>query len=119
MTAVSDAQLAGFLAQRRVAGVTITIGRAGQDPIEVLAVPGRSMHESQTETGQVLQTQARDYHILAADYDFGAGPVLPERFDTATEGGVTYTVLSLGGDAQFRYMDQGRAILRVHYKETA
>lgn len=118
MTAVSDAQLAGFLAQRNVAGVTITIGRGGQTR-SIVAVPGRSIHESQTETGQVLQTQARDYHILAKDYHFGSGPVLPERFDTATEGGVTYTVLSLGGDAQFRYMDQGRAILRVHYKETA
>lgn len=116
---MAAAQLAGFLAQRNVAGVSITIGRAGKTPISVVAVPGRSMHESVTETGQVLQTQARDYHVLAEDYDFGDGPVLPERFDTATDGGVVYTVLSLGGDAQFRFMDQGRAILRIHYKETA
>lgn len=119
MTALSAAQLAGFLAHRDVAGVTITLTRPGVGSVEVTAVPGRSLHESIAESGQVLQTQARDYHILAEDYDFGSGAVLPARFDTATEGGITYTVLSLGGDAQFRYMDNARAILRVHFKETA
>jgi hypothetical protein len=101
-----------------VAGETITATRGGQT-IELPAVIGASAIE--TVAGDTIeQSQSVDFIVSAVDYDFGGGPVEPERGDrfarTIGESTLVYEAMSMLGAAVFRYCDSSRLRLRIHSK---
>lgn len=117
-TPLERAALASYKGLQAVHNVDVTISRGAASTAVSKAVPGRSQHDV-TSNGQLVeQVQSRDFLILASDYKFNDVVSLPQRGDRITEdeSGKVYAVLAMGSEAQWRYMDQTRLVLRVHTK---
>lgn len=103
------------------AGLVVTLTRGADSVDNVAATDGASKFEVVTADGTVLNFQSVDFLILATDYDFGTGPVLPARADRIEKpdgGGVlTYEVVSQPGVQPYRFCDAARTLLRVHTKQ--
>ena len=109
-------------ALRGLAGEAITIRRKGKDAIKTTGVAGGTPIETIGDDGVAITSQAADWIVSAAAYNFGDGPVLPQRndeIDWIDAAGVThtYTVLPRGEDRCYRFTDQTRVQLRVHVVE--
>lgn len=118
MTTVFErAVISGFKAVRSVSGVSVTVTR-GATTISVVAVPGDAIHQYTQDDVVTSEVKTRDFLVLASDYDFGDGAVIPQRNDTIVHGSTTYKVLSDGGEIYFRYADPHHAVLRLHCKPT-
>lgn len=120
MTLIGDAAnwLFGMLNEHD--GVQVTITRSGESPITVTAVRGRTLYDQEGVDGDnpvSLRKRQRDYQIDVADYDFGSGPVDPQRGDVITDASENFRVLPDPGGHEFEYMDPGRTRFRIHTKE--
>lgn len=118
MTSFSTAIEGAYKAARAASGLSITYARPSTgNSVSITAVPGASVH-SMAKEGEVMEVvHSRDYLILASDLVLGGSTTEPTRHDTITEGGVTYKVLDLDGQPQWRYTDHTKVVLRVHTKE--
>jgi len=100
-------------------GVSVTYLRGG-DALPLTAVPAEDRYLADDGHGLLQQQFVRDYLLLAADLDFGAGPAEPQRGDRIKEAfGDTvkvYEVVALGGEPHWRYCDSGHQELRIHTK---
>jgi hypothetical protein len=94
----------------------------GADALALCATFGRKLFQlDDGQGGIVMEWTDRDFLVPAADLDFGAGPVLPERGDrveVATDEGtvLVYEVLAPGGEPPWRWSDPFRRTLRIHAK---
>lgn len=112
MSYFSDAIAAGLEDITAAAGEAGTLWR-GDVSVPVSAVPGDGVRRGQP--AEVIRLNSmRDWLILVADYDFGSGPVVPEREDQIKVAGVTYEVLP--GDNGDVYSAPSFAQYRVHTK---
>jgi len=103
-------------------GVPVTYHR-GADALPLTAVPAEDRYLADDGHGLLQQQFVRDYLLLAADLDFGAGPAEPQRGDLIKEaiaGQVkVYEVVGLGGEPHWRWCDSGHVELRIHTKLVA
>jgi len=103
-------------------GVPVTYHRGG-DALPLTAVPAEDRYLADDGHGLLQQQFVRDYLLLAADLDFGAGPTEPQRGDLIKEtiGGAVkvYEVVALGGEPHWRYCDSGHTVMRIHTKLVA
>ena len=118
-TPLERAVLAGYKGLQAVHNVDITLSRGASSTPIPKVVPGRSSHDVMSKGQLVEQVQSRDFMILASAYKFNDVVSLPQRGDRITEDatGKVYAVLASGTEAQWRWMDQCKLILRVHTKE--
>lgn len=79
MSQLERAIAAGLRDVASVAGKTVTLRNGAGQAIELKAVIGSSTFDEEQEDGTVLQVESRDFIVAAADLDWGAGPVKPER----------------------------------------
>lgn len=116
MANLIDNAVAGIFKQtRRVSGIPITYTR-GATSLSLTAIPGQTVLE--VESGDIMiQHKSRDYLILAEELVFGGVAVVPARGDVITDNGKTKSVLAVGGEANWKYTDQSRQVIRVHTKE--
>lgn len=119
MTLISSALAQSFYALRRVAGVSVTFTRPSTGhSVTLTAVPGSTGHEVERD-GQVIdEVQSRDYLVLASELVLNGAQITPDRHDTITEAGTVHKVLNVGGEAQWRYSDPQKTIIRIHTKAT-
>ena len=108
---------AAYLADtlKLVASDSVTITR-GEQSQAVLAVVGRSVFESQDQSGIVETWESRDYIVKASDLPFGE----PLRGDTVTEtvgdSVCVYEVVAPRGTPLFHYADAFQQTVRIHTK---
>ena len=110
-------------AHAQVDGTLIKV-RRGETTIECVPCgKGSSRFETLAADGSEITVRSQDYLILAEIYDFGDGPVEPERGDLILEeqadGEHTYELLDLPNEPAWRWGDQWRQRLRLHTKEIA
>lgn len=110
-------RLAARLKSRASTDVTL---RRGVDSATVSARLGQTLFQLSDQFGMITPFESRDFIILAADYDLGAGSVEPaigDRFDVV-QAGKTYTFecLSPGGEDHWRWADAHHREYRVHTK---
>lgn len=95
----------------------------GSDSVELLAVPGESRHQVETEDGSIRTVNTKDWLYVTADLAFYPGdtPIVPSRGQDIIEeldgegGDVvrTYLVTHPAGGEPYRYMSQYRDAIRV------
>lgn len=107
---------AGPITYTRIAGGEITLtGLAWVGNTRFSRLPAGGVD------GPAVVHGDRDYLIPADALVYGGSAFLPARGDRITEtiGGsaVTFEVMSLPGEPEWRYSDPGRTLLRVHVKE--
>ena len=94
--------------------------RRGALSVEVLATVGATRFEADDGSGIVVEMEARDYLIAAADLVLDGQRTLPERGDQVLEArdGVThvYEVMDLGPEKHFVTCDPDGRTLRIHTK---
>jgi|694.fasta_scaffold04174_29 hypothetical protein len=117
-TALESAVIAAHKAARSIHGVSITYTRGASSVTISRAVPGRSVHDVTQDGSVIEQIKSRDYILLASELKIGGVVITPQRGDQITEGAKIYKVLSVGGEAAWRYQDQTMQTLRIHTKET-
>ena len=113
MTIQTDAVIAAYKAVRSMSGVTATYAR-GANSTTIKCVMGQTQLTAEADNGVITIGNSHDFLFLVSELVINGVNVLPIRGDTITQGGTTYTVLTMGGDAQYRYTDQERKIIRVH-----
>lgn len=113
MTIQTDAVIAAYKAVRSMSGVTATYTR-GANSVTLKVVQGQTQLQATADNGIVVIGNAHDFLILVSELIINGSNTLPLRGDTITVGSTVYTVLTMGGDAQYRYTDQERVIIRVH-----
>ena len=122
MTSAMDRAVAGAQAAlRRSHGQLVTYGR-GESTVEIQALEGRSEVQAVNEGGVVLNVEARDWLIAAADLVLDDAAVEPLGGDTITvsrpdEKRHVYEVMPVGTEACFRPSDGDGVTLRIHTKE--
>lgn len=95
----------------------VTYSRGAQQ-VTVNATVGRSIEEElNQESGQVVETETRDFLFRAEDLVLGGATVTPLPGDKITEGAYVYRVYAAGTDPPFRYADQERTTIRVRTKQ--
>lgn len=78
---------------------------------------GSNIYEISDENGITVKAKADDFIVTASDYDFGAGPVAPQRGDTITAlDGRIFQTLDLAGQPCYRPADPFGKSLRIHTK---
>lgn len=91
------------------------------DSVAVQATIGQTIFEIDGEGGAVLELEARDYLILAADLVLAGELVLPQRGDRIREArsGQTfvYEVIRPGDEPCWRWSDPYRQTVRIHTKQ--
>jgi hypothetical protein len=93
------------------------IYKRGTNTVTVNATLGKTEFEVEHDSGVVDRVETRDYLINAADIDFGAGPVKPQRGDKIVEvlNGTTHTrTVSVPTQGQVWSHDGFEVKLRVH-----
>ena len=114
------AYLASRLAQKTLAGVTITLSRGLTTSALLVATVGKSGSVSYEADGSQTFAKNRDYLIEVSSYVIGT-LTTPQRFDVISEviNGVpkTFEVLDADGDDGSTSNDSGRTVYRVHTKE--
>ena len=113
MTVQTDAVVAAYKAVRSLSGVTATYAR-GANSVKLKVVQGQTQLSSDYGDGVITITNSHDFLILASELILGGSSVIPLRGDTITVNGTVFTVLTMAGEAQYRYTDQERKIIRVH-----
>lgn len=113
MTIQTDAVIAAYKAVRSMSGVTATYAR-GANSVTLKVVQGQTQLSADYGDGVITITNSHDFLILVEELIINGSNVLPLRGDTITVGSTVYTVLTIAGDAQYRYTDQERKIIRVH-----
>ena len=116
---MEGAVLAAYRGLQSVHNVDIVYSRpkTGHSVNLSRVVPGKTPHDVVSE-GQLLERlQSRDYLIEVSKLRLNGANILPEKGDRITEGSKVFAILSNGVDAQWKYTDQTRLIIRVHTKE--
>jgi len=94
--------------------------RRGSSTAQVLATVGATRFEADDGSGIVVEMEARDYLIAAADLVLDSAQVLPERGDEIVEvrDGINYVyeVMDLGSEKHFVTCDPAGRTLRIHTK---
>lgn len=117
MSAFDSASRALFKTLSQAAGVSVSYKRSGGNTISLRAVQGQTQfNETSAIDGETLYMESNDFIFLASDLIDGTSTFLPSRGDTITCKGVTYVVLSEGGDAMYKFTDQSKKTIRVHCK---
>lgn len=105
------------------ASESVTIKRGAAEKTDVPAMLGSKLLKLSDEFGVRMEHTDMDFFIPAASYDFGDGPVTPERGDVVelTVGAETqrFEVFPFGGgsDDMWRWSDPvGQTMLRIHTK---
>lgn len=84
---------------------------------------GTTTFETLSADGAIVTVRSRDFLILTELYDFGDGPVEPERGDkvirTEDDGDHTYELLDIANQPSWRWSDPYKQRIRVHTKEIA
>lgn len=81
------------------------------------ATYGRTVFEQDTVTG-VIQWEARDFILDAADYTYEGSVVKPANGDRITDHlGHVYEALGNGAEPCFRYTDPTHVQIRIHTKQ--
>lgn len=111
MTAQNDAIVAAYKAARSISGVSVVYTQ-GATSLTLRCVPGQTQFSAETADGYVNYSNSDDFLFLVSELT-----VTPRAGDTIVRSGVTYTVLSMGSDAQYRYSDQEKAIIRIHTRK--
>lgn len=99
-----------------LSGSSITYSRPGVGSVTIDAIPGESSHEIERDNTIIDEVRSRDFLVVASDLVIDGSTITPERHDTITEGGETYTVLAVGGEAHWRWTDPTKAMIRIHTK---
>lgn len=119
MSAFDSASKALFTTLRQAAGVKVTYTQAASgSTCSLTAVRGRTQFSQVNDrTGETTFMETNDFLIKSKDLRISGSVVTPTRGDRIAYDGVTYTVLSDGSDAMFKYTDQSRQTMRIHCKE--
>ena len=108
---------ATFLEAQRAAHMASTVTfRRGDTEAAANATWGRTDYEVEDEFGLIIVAQVTDFLIGATAYPLTGEP---ELGDQIAAGGVTYEVMSLGGQGHWRWSDPHRTTLRIHTKQIA
>ena len=113
MTIQTDAVKAAYKAARVMSGVTATYTR-GAHSVLLKVLQGQTQLTAAGDNGIIVVGNAHDFLILVEELILNGSQTLPLRGDTITVNGTVFTVLTMAGDAQYRYTDQERKIIRVH-----
>ena len=117
MNAFDSASRALFKTLSQAAGVNVSYKRSGGNTLSLRAVRGQTQfNQTSAIDGETLFMESNDFIFLASDMRDGSSTFLPARGDTITDDGVTYVVLSEGGDAMYKFTDQSKKTIRVHCK---
>lgn len=111
----------GYTVMRQVSGVEILYVRPGEPDLTVTlwALPGRTSHEVVQSSMVVEQIQSLDFIIKAADLVLGGSVTLPQPGDyCVTEDGLTHHLLNVGGEVRWKWSDQTKQNIRLHFKQT-
>lgn len=111
----------GFNVMRQVSGVDITYTRPGEPDLSVTlwVVPGRSSHEVIQSNMVVEQVQSLDFIVKASELVLGESVTLPQVGDYCeTEDGLVHHLLNVGGEPRWKYTDQTKQFIRLHFKQT-
>jgi len=108
-----------WLEGKRVAhrAITVTVWRGGLS-FTAEATLGASDLTSYNDENVIVEEKSEDFTIAVADYDFGKGPVDPERGDSIEYDGLKFEVLPVASAPEARYSDAYRLSWRVHTKVT-
>lgn len=111
----------GFKVMRQVSGVDIVYTRPGEPDLSVTlwALPGRSSHDVVQSNMVVEQIQSLDFIVKVADLVLGGSATLPQPGDyCTTEDGSVHWLLNVGGEPRWKYTDQTKQFIRLHFKQT-
>jgi hypothetical protein len=119
-----SAMLARHLAA--AGGESVTVQRAGVGSFTCVPWTGNDLARASTPGSPAaarVEWSDCDFLLRAADFNFGAGSVVPQEGDriTRTIGGVTkvYDVRPPEGEPAWRYSDTAETILRIHTKQVS
>jgi hypothetical protein len=109
-------------AAAKASGKTVTITRTGETDIEDVSCGlGSSPFQTIGADGSLITIRSQDFLILAELYDFGDGPVEPQRGDLVTheqdDGEHIYELLDIPGAPAWRFADAYQQRLRLHTNE--
>ena len=119
MSSFATAIQQAFAGLQAVAGLQITYATPAGN-VGLRAVPGQSTFEIADADGGIIESQSRDYILLASELVIGGAAVIPARGHSVTEiagDGFTYVYevnRPDGGEQPWRYSDSSRQRLRVH-----
>jgi hypothetical protein len=104
---------AAWLASKmsEAAGHAVQLVR-GEQTHSVTATIGRSVFETQTQSGFVESWEARDFIVLASSYPFSE----PQRGDRVLDGDGIYEVCSPQGTPLYHFADSFHNQIRLHTK---
>lgn len=111
----------GFEVMRQVSGVDITYTRPGEPDLSVAlwVVPGRSSHEVVQSNMVVEQVQSLDFIVKASEFILDGAVTLPQSGDYCEdEDGSVHSLLNVGGEPAWKYTDQTKQFIRLHFKQT-
>lgn len=98
----------------------VTYTRGGDSLAGLLAVIGKTSHDSVTGNGMMVVVESVDFVITAADLILGEAVRLPATGDRITWNGDTFEVLPFGESKEhWRYSDPHRVTIRIHTKKVA
>jgi hypothetical protein len=113
----------GAKALAKASGLTVTIQRGSQTIEEVPCGLGSSSFDVIAADGSAITIRSQDFLILAQEYDFGDGPVEPQRGDriirTEDDGDHTYELLDVPTAPSWRWSEAWHVRLRLHTKQIA
>ena len=118
----------GWLGEKRSAHMARSVLYSrGEDSVELLATPGRSVFEQVADFGIQQRHEVRDFLVIAADLVLDGSTVEPaegdEIRDTVGASVLVYMVQAPGvagsSEPAFRYSDPYRRTLRIHTRHTA
>ena len=89
----------------------------GSDSVTLSATIGKTLFEVDRGGGVVEHSESRDFLVRAAELVLSGAPVLPQRGDRITDGGLVYEVMAPGSEPHYRFADPYRTMLRIHTKQ--
>ncbi|QDV53703.1 hypothetical protein [Gimesia fumaroli] len=121
MSVIENVLAVGLQAGLSLSATSLTYTQGDNTIEDLKGTQGSTDWRTTDSDGFPLRKTSVDWLVKAADLVVGGNPVLPKRNDLITRvlGGVSrvYQVLPFGDDEQeYRFMDAGRTMLRVHTK---
>ena len=116
MTFQTDSILGGYKAMRTLAGRSVVYTQ-GATSVTLRCVLGQTQFSAESGDGMVSITNVDDFIFIVSELASSGTPIVPRKGDTIVRDGVTYTVFTVGSDAQYRYSDQEKVLIRVHARK--
>lgn len=110
------ALIGAYKSARLLSGRSVTYTR-GAGSVSLTCIPGQTQFSADSGDGIVTYTNTDDFLFLTSELIISGSAITPRKGDTITDNGTVHTVFCIGPDAQYRYTDQEKRIIRIHTRK--